>query len=52
MIGGSADIETGRGEKRVFKPGDVLLAEDSTGQGHRTRVLGKTPWRQVFVTLP
>ena len=52
MISGEAEIEVGSGEKRVFKKGDILLAEDMTGQGHRTRVLGKRTWRQVFVTLP
>jgi hypothetical protein len=52
MIAGKAEIETGSGEKRIFAKGDVLLAEDCTGQGHRTRVLGKEVWRQVFVTLP
>jgi hypothetical protein len=52
MIDGSAEIEAGEGEKRVFRKGDILLAEDLTGQGHRTRVIGKNPWRQVFVTLP
>lgn len=51
-IAGEAEIETGCGGKRVFRTGDVLLAEDSTGQGHRTRVLGDRPWLQVFATLP
>lgn len=52
ILDGEAEIETGDGERRVFKKGDVLLAEDMTGQGHQTRVLGKKVWRQVFVTLP
>lgn len=52
IIGGKAEIEVGGGDKRVFAKGDVLLAEDTTGQGHRTRVLGKNVWRQIFVTLP
>jgi len=52
MIDGEAEVEVGSGEKRVFRKGDVLLAEDLAGQGHRTRVLGKKVWRQVFVTLP
>jgi uncharacterized cupin superfamily protein len=52
MIDGEAEIEVGSGEKRVFRKGDVLLADDLTGQGHCTRVLGKKVWRQVFVTLP
>jgi mannose-6-phosphate isomerase-like protein (cupin superfamily) len=52
MLDGEAEIEVGSGEMRVFRKGDVLLAEDSTGQGHRTRVVGKRVWRQMFVTLP
>jgi hypothetical protein len=52
MLDGEVEIGVGSGECRVFKKGDVLLAEDLTGQGHRTRVLGKKTWRQLFVTLP
>lgn len=52
MIAGEAEIEASDGEKRIFRKGAVLLAEDLTGRGHRTRVLGKNVWRQVFVTLP
>jgi hypothetical protein len=52
MIDGQVEVEVGNGEKRIFRKGDVLLAEDLTGQGHRTRVIGKKIWRQVFVTLP
>lgn len=52
MIDGTVEIETGSGEKRIFNKGDVLLAEDTTGQGHRTRVIGKKTWRQVFISLP
>jgi quercetin dioxygenase-like cupin family protein len=52
MIDGTVEIEAGGGEKRVFRKGDVLLAEDLTGQGHRTRVIGKKTWQQVFITLP
>jgi hypothetical protein len=51
-IEGEAEIEVGSGEKRRFGRGDVLLAEDLTGQGHTTRVIGKKIWRQVFITLP
>ncbi|HSQ93997.1 MAG TPA: hypothetical protein VLL74_06860 [Methanoregula sp.] len=51
-IDGQAEIDVGDGGKRVFRKGDVLLAEDLTGRGHRTRVLGKKVWRQMFVTLP
>lgn len=34
----SCEIETGDGEKRRFRGGDILLVEDVTGRGrHRTR---------------
>src|SRR5947209_16401898 len=33
------EIETSLGDKRIFKAGGVLLAEDTTGKGHKTRNL-------------
>jgi hypothetical protein len=29
----------------------VLLAEDTTGGGHRWRLVDANPWRRVYVTL-
>jgi len=51
-IEGKAEIEVSSGEKRRFGKGDVLFAEDVSGKGHKTRVIGKNPWRQIFITLP
>jgi hypothetical protein len=31
---------TSDGEMRRFGPGDVVLLEDTTGKGHRSRVIG------------
>jgi hypothetical protein len=39
-IMGEVEITTGGGASMRFKPGDVLLAEDLTGRGHTTRVVG------------
>jgi len=36
--------------KRIFKAGDVMLADDTTGEGHRSRVLGNVP--HIFMTVP
>jgi quercetin dioxygenase-like cupin family protein len=49
-LSGSWEIEASDGSKRVFRPGDVMLAEDLTGQGHVSRVLGGAP--HVFMTVP
>jgi hypothetical protein len=51
-LDGRAEIEVSSGEKRRFGKGEVLLAEDISGQGHKTRVIGKKTWRQAFITLP
>jgi hypothetical protein len=49
-ISGSWEIEASPGVKRVFKTGDVMLADDTTGEGHISRVLGSEP--HVFMTVP
>ena len=49
-LSGSWEIEVGGGVKRLFKPGDVMLAEDLTGRGHVSRVVGNQP--HVFMTVP
>jgi hypothetical protein len=50
-LSGEVEIETGDGSVRRFGPGDVLLAEDTTGRGHITRVIGGRPREYVFIPL-
>lgn len=45
---GEVEVEASGGEKRIFKPGDVLLAADLAGKGHITRTL--TKGRSAIVT--
>ena len=47
----SVEIEIGDGSKRVLGPGSILLAEDTTGRGHRSRSVDGKPRRSLFVTL-
>jgi quercetin dioxygenase-like cupin family protein len=51
-LGGTLQFETRDGGSFVIRPGDVLLAEDTTGSGHRWRVIGDEPWRRAYVILP
>ncbi len=46
---GAFEIEVGDGSKQRFNPGDVLLAEDTSGQGHLTRGFGDR--LTVFIPL-
>ncbi len=50
-ISGQGEITVGDGTKRVFGPGDIMLAEDLTGRGHITRALNNKPRISIFVTL-
>lgn len=52
LMDGEIEIETSLGEIRVFKPGCVLLVEDTTGKGHRSRNLKKEVRSSIFITLP
>ena len=51
MLDGEIEIEVSDGERRRFSGGDVLLVEDTSGKGHRTRTVNKRPRRSIFVTL-
>ncbi len=50
-LSGAVDIEIGDGTVRRLGPGDVLIAEDLTGQGHVTREVGPEPRVSIFVPL-
>lgn len=51
LLDGEIEIETSLGVKRVFSPGQVLLVEDVTGKGHRSKNLTKTKRKSVFITI-
>jgi hypothetical protein len=50
-IYGVGEIECGDGTRRRFRAGDIMLADDTTGQGHITREI-EGPRRAVFIRLP
>src|SRR5215472_5293501 len=49
ILAGRMEIGIGDGTKRRFGPGDVVLADDLTGQGHTTRSLGVP---RISATVP
>jgi hypothetical protein len=51
LLDGAIEIEVGSGEKRAFRGGDVLLMEDVTGRGHRTRTTDGQSRRSLFIRL-
>ena len=50
-LSGTLEFVTRDGEAFVLRPGDVLLAADTTGSGHRWRLIDDQPWRRMYVEL-
>ena len=51
LMDGMIEIETSLGDKRIFSQGDVLLVEDISGKGHRTRNITDAIRSSIFITL-
>ncbi len=49
MLKGEVDIEIGNGTVRRFGPGDIVLLNDLTGQGHISRAVNDKPRSCVFI---
>ncbi len=49
---GKLEFTTRDGAVFGLGPGDVLLAEDTAGGGHRWRLVDDQPWTRVYVQLP
>lgn len=52
LLEGEIEIETSLHKKRIFKGGDILLAEDTTGKGHKTKNIQPIKRKSIFITLP
>lgn len=48
---GGLEITVSDGERRVFRPGDVLSIRDTWGRGHCSRALDGRPFRSAFIGL-
>lgn len=51
LLDGEIEIEVSIGEKRRFSGGDVLLLEDTSGRGHRTRTVNGEQRNSLFIVL-
>lgn len=51
LLDGGIEIETSTGDTRRFETGEVILVEDTTGKGHRTKNLQPKARRSIFITF-
>jgi hypothetical protein len=50
-LSGESEVELDGGRKIRLGPGHILLAEDTTGQGHISRAVGSVDRVSLFITL-
>lgn len=50
-LGGTLQFTTRDGETFLLRPGEVLLADDDIGTGHKWSSIGDQPWRRAYVVL-
>lgn len=48
---GTVEFTFGNDEILVVNPGDVFLAADLEGNGHKWKIVGEQPWRRLYVHL-
>src|ERR1700727_700454 len=48
-LSGTLEFQTKSGATFTIRPGDVLLAQDNTGTGHKWTLIGEEPWRRAYV---
>ncbi len=51
LLDGDIEIETSLGAKRKFSSGDILLLEDTTGKGHKTKNLKEAIRSSLFLEI-
>lgn len=50
-LAGESEVELEGGRKIRLGPGNILLAEDTTGQGHISRAVGSTDRISLFIPI-
>ncbi len=50
-LSGTLEFQTVSGAHFTIYPGDILLAEDTTGSGHSWKLIDDQPWRRAYLIL-
>lgn len=51
LLDGVIEIATSLGVVRTFKGGEILLVEDTTGKGHKTRNITNIKRKSIFIKI-
>jgi AraC-like ligand binding domain len=50
-LSGTLEFETHTGETFIVRPGEILIALDTTGTAHKWKLIDNQPWRRAYVTF-
>jgi quercetin dioxygenase-like cupin family protein len=50
-LSGVLEFTTHTGETFTVHPGEVLVAMDTNGSGHKWRLINDAPWKRVYVAF-
>jgi quercetin dioxygenase-like cupin family protein len=50
-LSGILEFTTVGGETFTIHPGEILVAEDHTGSGHKWRLVNDDPWKRAYVVF-
>lgn len=48
---GTLEFVMHSGKTFTLKPGEILIALDTTGSGHAWKIIGNDPWRRAYITF-
>jgi quercetin dioxygenase-like cupin family protein len=51
-LAGILEFTTRGGESFVLRPGEILVAMDTAGTGHKWRLINDEPWKRAYVIFP
>ncbi len=51
MLTGVLEFTMHSGETFTINPGEILIALDTTGSGHKWRLVDDQPWKRAYVTF-
>ena len=50
-LSGTLEFVTHGGETFIIHPGEILVAMDTTGSGHKWRLIDDKPWKRLYVAF-
>ena len=50
-LSGILEFETKSGATFTLHPGDILVATDTTGTGHKWKLINEEPWKRVYIVF-